>query len=80
MPHIDWPSLPRQVRKHLEDRARMRELSKADLLTLMEWIRSNPEVPNAAWCKDFGCFKLVGHGEIPRTFLQKDQPCFGVRI
>ncbi|MGO9260446.1 MAG: hypothetical protein ACLQU1_29690 [Bryobacteraceae bacterium] len=48
---------------------------KADLLKLMEWIRSNPEVPDGVWCKDFGGFKLVGHGATPGTFLEENQPC-----
>jgi hypothetical protein len=80
MPHVDWHTLPRKVREHLEDRARIRELSGADIVRLMEWIRSNPEVPNGAWCKDFGTFKVAGHGAIPGTFLDKDQPCFGTRL
>jgi len=58
----------------------MRQLSKADLLKLMEWIRGNPEVPDGLWCKDFGTFKLVRRGALPSSFLEKDQPCFGARI
>jgi hypothetical protein len=80
VPNIKWHSLPLGVREHLEERLRLRQLSKADLLKLMEWIRTNPEVPDGAWCKDFGTFKLVGHGALPSSFLEKDQPCFGVRI
>lgn len=80
MPHINWHSLPRNVREHLAERVRSRELSKEDLLKLMEWIRGNPEVPDDAWCKDFGSFKLVGRGALPSSFLEKDQPCFGRRI
>ena len=80
MPYINWHSLPRKVREHLEDRARTRQLSKEDLTRLMEWVRSNPEVPDGAWCKDFGMFKLVGHGATPGTFLEKDQPCFGKTV
>jgi hypothetical protein len=80
MPHINWHSLPSQLRAHLEDRLRTREISKADLVKLMEWIRSNPAVPEGAWCKDFGTFKLVGHGALPGTLLTKDQPCFGMKI
>ena len=71
MPHINWHSLPPKLRDHLEDRLRTREISKADLLKLMEWIRNNPEVPNGAWRQDFGSFKLVGHGSQPGTFLEK---------
>jgi hypothetical protein len=80
MPRIDWTSLPRAVRKHLEDRARTRELTAQDLMRLMDWVLSNPEVPDEPWCKDFGAFKLVGHGAVPNTFLERDQPCFGKRI
>ncbi len=71
MPHINWHALPRAVREHLQDRARTRLLSKEDLLNLMEWVRNNPEVPEGARCKDFGTFKLVGHGAIPSTFLEQ---------
>lgn len=49
-------------------------------MRLMEWVLSNPEVPDEPWCKDFGAFKLVGHGAVPNTFLERDQPCFGMRI
>ncbi len=80
MPHIHWQKLPTAVRRHLEDRARIRELKAEDLLRLMEWVSSNPEVPDGDWCRDFGTFKLVGAGEIPKTFLTKDQPCLGQRI
>jgi hypothetical protein len=47
---------------------------------LMEWVLSVPEVPEGAWCKDFGDFKLVGEGRLPKTFLTAEQPCFGQRI
>jgi len=50
---------------------------KRTCFKLMEWIRGNPEVPDGPWCKDFGTFKLVGHGALPSTFLEMDQPCFG---
>ncbi len=60
VPHIDWHSLPRGVRGHLEERLRLRQLSKEDLLKLMDWIRGNPEVPDDAWCKDFGTFQARG--------------------
>ena len=46
----------------------------------MEWVLGNPEVPDGEWCKDFGAFKLVGVGPIPKTFLTRDQSCFGKRI
>jgi hypothetical protein len=51
-----------------------------DVAALLAWINTQPELPEGAWCKDFGTFKLVGQGAIPKTFLEKDQPCFGERV
>jgi hypothetical protein len=49
-------------------------------MEMLSWIQANPDVPDGAWCKDFGTFKLVGEGPTPKTFLTADQPCYGVRI
>ena len=80
MPHINWKNLPRNLREHMHDRLRTRAITEDDMVRLMNWISTNPEVPEGAWCKDFGTFKLVGHGASPGTLLEKDQPCFGTRI
>jgi hypothetical protein len=80
MPHIDWLRLPRSLREHMYDRLRTREITEDDMVELMNWISTNPEVPDGAWCKDFGTFKLVGRGAAPGTLLARDQPCFGARI
>jgi hypothetical protein len=55
-------------------------LSKDDLAALLEWIRTDPEVPDGAWWKDFGSFKLAGEGRYPKTFLTRDQPAFGQKL
>jgi hypothetical protein len=62
------------------DRVRVRLIDAKDLAALLAWINTKPEVPDSSWCKDFGSFKLVGQGELPKTFLTKDQPCYGARI
>lgn len=80
MPYIDWQNLPLSVRQHLKDRARVRQLEAQDMVRLMDWVLSNPEVPDGDWCQDFGTFKLVGEGKYPKTFLTKDQPCYGQRL
>ena len=80
MPHVDWKNLPKAVRNHLEDRLKLREVTEDDMVQLTRWIRTNPEVPEGPWCKDFGSFKLAGAGAIPKTFLTWDQPCIGKRI
>jgi len=50
------------------------------MVALTAWVRTNPRVPEGKWCKDFGTFKLVGHGAVPAMVLGQDQPCFGERI
>jgi hypothetical protein len=74
MPKIDsWDKLPPAVRQHLIDRMRDRAISIADLNELRRWIESNPEVPDRDWYKDFGTFKICGHGSYPKTFLLRGQ-------
>jgi hypothetical protein len=78
MPKIAcWDDLPANVRNHLIDRMRDRAISIADLNQLRVWIDSLPEVPEGDWCKDFGSFKLCGHGSFPKTFLLRGQPAKG---
>jgi hypothetical protein len=68
MPRIRWDALPRQVKAHLRDRAKQRQVSEADLFALSEWIAQDPEVPDGEWYKDFETFKLCGKGDSPSTF------------
>jgi hypothetical protein len=56
-------TLPRNVREHLEDRPRTRQPTKDEMLRLMEWVLSGPEVPEGPWCKDCGTFTLAGEGK-----------------
>lgn len=67
MPRIEsWSNLPTGVRQHLIDRMRDREIRIADLNRLRLWIESKPEVPGGDWYKDFGSFKICGHGPLPK--------------
>jgi hypothetical protein len=74
MPKIEnWGNLPEGIRQHLIDRMRDRAISIADLNELRLWIESKPEVPYGDWYKDFGSFKICGHGSYPRhsSFVAK---------
>jgi hypothetical protein len=78
MPKIDdWGNLPAGVRQHLIDRMRDRAISIADLNRVRLWIGSRPEVPEGDWYKDFGPFKICGHGRFPKTFLVRGQAAKG---
>jgi hypothetical protein len=74
MPRIArWKDLPAGVREHLMERMNERAISLADLNRLRIWIESEPEVPEGDWYKDFGSFKICGHGSYPKTFLLAGQ-------
>lgn len=78
MPKIEsWSNLPVGVRQHLIDRMRDRAISIGDLNQLRLWIESEPEVPEDDWYKDFGSFKVCGHGAYPKTFLMRGQAAKG---
>jgi hypothetical protein len=58
-------------------RMRERAISIDDLNRLRLWIESQPEVPEGDWYKDFGSFKICGHGSYPKTFLVRGQVAKG---
>jgi hypothetical protein len=63
--------------QHLIDRMRDRAMSVSDLNQLRLWIESKPEVPEGAWYKGFGSFKICEHGSYPKTFLLRGQAAKG---
>jgi hypothetical protein len=59
---------------------RDRNVALDDLNHLRLWIESRPEVPEGAWYKDFGSFKLCGMGNYPKTFLLTGQLASGEKL
>jgi hypothetical protein len=80
MPRINWDALPYAVREHLVKRLRKRRISIADLEALRAWIDGGPDLPDGDWYKDFGNFKLAGHGNRPSTFLEKAMMAKGKKV
>jgi hypothetical protein len=81
MPQIEiWSRLPPAVRDHLIERMHDRNIGLEDLNQLRLWIESGPIVPEGAWYKDFGSFKLCGEGKYPKTFLRAGQPAIGQKL
>ena len=78
MPRIEgWVNLPANVGQHLIERMHDRTISLADLNQLRLLIDSQPEVPEGDWYKDFGSFKICGHGSYPKTFLSSGHAAKG---
>lgn len=69
-----------ELREHLFERARERNISLEDLYQLKLWRESLPEAPEGLWFKDFGSFKVCGEGQYPKTFLLRGQPAKGKEI
>jgi hypothetical protein len=80
VPRIQWTDLPVALRDHLFERVRERKVTAEDLYRLKVWRESNPEAPEGPWYKDFGSFKLCGHGPHPKTFLLRGQAALGERL
>jgi hypothetical protein len=80
MPKIQWIDLPLDLRDHLFDRARERQITADDLYHLKLWCESSPEAPEGPWFKDFGSFKICGEGKFPKTFLLRGQAARGKEI
>ena len=74
MPKIQWIDLPPALRDHLFERLADRKITSGDLYQLKLWRESEPDAPERAWYKDFGCFKICGEGKYPKTFLLRGQP------
>lgn len=75
-----WNQFPVGVRQHLSERLLSRNITVDDLNKLRVWVDSAPDVPEGAWFKDFGSFKLCGVGAEPRTFLEPGQQAWGTEI
>ena len=81
MPQIEtWSRLPTAIRDHLVERMHDRNIGLEDLNQLRVWIESKPSVPDGAWYKDFGSFKLCGEGKHPKTFLLTGQAARGEKL
>ncbi|MGI8966603.1 MAG: hypothetical protein ACR2H1_11015 [Limisphaerales bacterium] len=80
MPKILRRNLPRQLYAHLLERIQQRQISGTQLSLLIEWLDTQPEVPNGKWFKKFSGMIVCGEGELVKTFLVPDQVPVGEEI
>lgn len=80
MPKVRRKNLPRFLFRHLVDRVHEREISTDQLELLLDWVETEPEVPEGKWIKRFPEVTVCGEGELIKTFLRPDQAAIGEEL
>ncbi len=75
-----WRDFPDPLKLHIQQRVRERKITIQDLQRLEFWVRTDPEIPEGDWFKDFGSFKICGTGAYPKTILESDMTAFGTEL
>jgi hypothetical protein len=65
---------------HLLDRVQKRQISAAQLVLILEWLDTQPEVPEGDWYRKFPGMTICGQGELIKTFLLPGQVPFGQEV
>jgi hypothetical protein len=80
MPKVRRQKLPETLLRHLLTRMRQRGVSNEQIVLLVRWLDTDPEVPNGQWFKKFPGMTVCGEGELIKTFLQSGQVATGKEI
>ena len=80
MPKVLRRNLPPGLYAHLLERIHQREIRGKDLTAMINWLDTNPEVPQGKWFKRFPGMVVCGEGELVRTFLSADQTPVGDEV
>ena len=80
MPKILRRNLPRPLFAHLLERIQQRLISAEQLVLMIAWLDTAPEVPNGKWFKRFPDMIVCGEGELVKTFLVPGQVPVGEEI
>ena len=80
MPRILRRNLPRALYAHLLERVQLRQISASQLGLMIDWLDSQPEVPDGKWFKRFSEMTVCGEGELVKTFLTSDQSPVGDEV
>ena len=80
MPRIRRQNLPQPLLAHLLTRIRQRNISAEQIILLVRWLDTDPEVPESKWFRKFPGFIVCGEGEFIKTFLLTGQAPDGREI
>ena len=80
MPRVRRRGLPRALLNHLLDRISERAISADQLEEFVDWLDTEPEVPDGKWFRPFSGMCVCGEGELVKTFLIEGQVPTGTEI
>ena len=80
MPKVLRRNLPHPLYEHLLERVQQRGISGKQLTLFVEWLDTQPEVPQGRWFKNFPGMIVCGEGELVKTFLMPGQTPTGEQI
>jgi hypothetical protein len=64
----------------LLDRIQQRNITGAQLTWFLQWLDTQPEMPDKSWFKKFPGMTVCGEGELVKTFLTPAQVPVGEEI
>lgn len=80
MPKIRREHLPPGLFNHLLDRIDDRQISATQLEQFVDWLDTEPDVPEGRWFRKFPGMCVCGEGELVKTFLIEGQIPSGTEI
>jgi hypothetical protein len=80
MPKIRRRHLPEPLFYHLCDRIEQRQISRDQLVLMVEWLDSQPIVPTGKCYKKFPKMTVCGEGELIKTFRHVGQLPLGEEV
>jgi hypothetical protein len=80
MPKVRRRNLPLALYDHLLERVRERNITGKELTLFIQWLDTQPEVPDGQWFKRFPGMIVCGEGEFVKTFLTETQTPVGTEI
>ena len=80
MPKVLRRNLPKALFDHLSDRVQQRQITGEQLMLMVDWFDTQPEVPAGKWFKRFPEMTVCGEGELVKTFLVRGQLPVGVEV
>jgi hypothetical protein len=73
MPKVLRRNLPPALYQHLLDRVQERGITAKDLILFVNWLDTQPDVPEGEWFKRFPGMTVCGEGALVKSLLTPNQ-------